>query len=167
PGEMECKVAGSAPLTTSCQRNKCFDERDRSVDVNRTSQGCFRQCPIMARFRKLMIFFYLNPESPSFVEKPEAKETLPGKNVSFSSKVKGSAPLKVKWFRGAKEMQHGRGCEITLKNDVATLVTKSDAGQYRCVATNKHGEIESSADMAVTKKEEVQGIGDIRTKLKK
>lgn len=46
-------------------------------------------------------------------------------------------------------------------------VTKSDAGVYRCVASNKHGEIECSTEMEVSKKEEVEQIGDIRAMLKK
>lgn len=46
-------------------------------------------------------------------------------------------------------------------------VTKSDAGVYRCIASNKHGEIECSTEMEVRKKEEVEQIGDIRAMLKK
>lgn len=46
-------------------------------------------------------------------------------------------------------------------------VTKSDSGLYRCLASNKHGEIECSAEMEVIKKEEVGEIGDIRAILKK
>lgn len=47
-------------------------------------------------------------------------------------------------------------------------VTRSDSGQYRCVASNKHGEIECSCDLHVEEKKETAVLeGDLRAKLKK
>jgi hypothetical protein len=45
---------------------------------------------------------------------------------------------------------------------------RSDSGQYRCVATNKAGEIECSTDLNVDERKDTGGVdGDFRAKLKK
>lgn len=75
--------------------------------------------------------------------------------------------MKGKW----RQITPGGRISVEHKGQDAKLeireLTKSDAGHYRCVATNKHGEIECGAEMEVTKKAEVEELGDIRTRLKK
>uniref|UniRef100_A0A3B5BMA3 Ig-like domain-containing protein n=1 Tax=Stegastes partitus TaxID=144197 RepID=A0A3B5BMA3_9TELE len=67
-----------------------------------------------------------------------------------------------KWCHSFRP-QKGQDAKLEIRE-----VTKSDSGQYRCVASNKHGEIECSADMHVDeKKESAQLEGDLRAKLKK
>lgn len=93
--------------------------------------------------------------------------------ATFIAKVGGDPIPSVKWMKGKwRQLTHGGRISIEQKGREAKLevkeVTKSDSGQYRCVASNKHGEIECSADMHVgDKKVAPQLEGDLRAKLKK
>lgn len=92
--------------------------------------------------------------------------------ATFIAKIGGDPIPSVKWMKGKwRQVTPGGRISIEHKGQDAKLeireVTKSDSGLYRCVASNKHGEIESGAEMEVTKKEEAEGFGDIRTRLKK
>uniref|UniRef100_A0A3Q2VEW6 Uncharacterized protein n=1 Tax=Haplochromis burtoni TaxID=8153 RepID=A0A3Q2VEW6_HAPBU len=81
----------------------------------------------------------------------------------------GGDPIpSVKWMKGKwRQVTHGGRISIEQKGQEAKLeikeVTKSDSGQYRCVASNKHGEIECSTDMHVEEKKDVVMLeGDLR-----
>lgn len=93
--------------------------------------------------------------------------------ATFIAKVGGEPIPSVKWMKGKwRQLTHGGRISIVQKGQESKLeireVTKSDSGQYRCVASNKHGEIECNADMHVDgKKEAPQLEGDLRAKLKK
>lgn len=85
-----------------------------------------------------------SPEPPSFVVPPQSVEALPGSNVTFSAIVKGSAPLKLKWFRGAKELEPSQACRFSLKSTNQVVldllnVSKSHAGEYTCQIINEAG----------------------------
>ncbi|KAL0184770.1 hypothetical protein M9458_020466, partial [Cirrhinus mrigala] len=88
---------------------------------------------------------------------------------TFIAKVGGDPIPNVKWMKGKwRQMTHGGRINIQQKGQEAKLeikeVTKSDSGQYRCVASNKHGEIECSTDLNVDEKKE---SGPEMVKLKK
>ena len=92
--------------------------------------------------------------------------------ATFIAKIGGDPIPSVKWMKGKwRQITPGGRIAMEQKGQEAKLeireVTKSDSGQYRCVASNKHGEIESSADMEVSKLVEGEGLGDFRAKLKK
>uniref|UniRef100_A0A4W5MQW6 Immunoglobulin superfamily member 22 n=1 Tax=Hucho hucho TaxID=62062 RepID=A0A4W5MQW6_9TELE len=97
-----------------------------------------------------------------------------GENLHLSCHVHGSPPMKIQWMKDRKDLKNTSSSKISFADggQEAKLeireVTKSDSGQYRCVATNKNGEIECNTDMHVEEKKEVTGVeGDFRAKLKK
>lgn len=93
--------------------------------------------------------------------------------ATFIAKVGGDPIPSVKWMKGKwRQITHGGRISFEQKGQEAKLeireVTKSDSGQYRCVASNKHGEIECSSDLQVEEKKESALLeGDLRAKLKK
>ncbi|TWW80213.1 Titin [Takifugu flavidus] len=109
------------------------------------------------------LFFIEEPKNVSVPEKGTAK---------FIAKIGGEPIPNVKWMKGKwRQITPGGRISIQHKGQDAKLeiseVTKSDSGTYRCVASNKHGEIECSAEMEVTKKQEVEEFGDVRSMLKR
>lgn len=92
--------------------------------------------------------------------------------ATFIAKIGGDPIPSVKWMKGKwKQITPGGRISIHHKGHDANMeireVTKSDSGVYRCVASNRHGEIECSAEMAVTQREEVEEVGDVRAMLRK
>lgn len=75
--------------------------------------------------------------------------------------------MKGKW----RQMNHGGRFIIQQKGQEAKLeikdVIKTDSGHYRCVASNKFGEIESGMNLEVEEKKEIIVETDFRAKLKK
>uniref|UniRef100_A0A673ARS6 Ig-like domain-containing protein n=1 Tax=Sphaeramia orbicularis TaxID=375764 RepID=A0A673ARS6_9TELE len=104
PGEMECKVAGSAPLTTSWFHNGQEIKSGPNCEISCSDNNCRLSFPSIGLYDSgKYTCKAVNAagssdtsasmsvtEPPSFAETPEKMETLPGKNVSFTAKVRGT-----------------------------------------------------------------------------
>lgn len=87
------------------------------------------------------------------MKKPEPLDVLSGANITFTSIVKGSPPLEVKWFRGSVELVPGPRCNITLQDSVAELelfdVHPLESGDYTCQVSNEAGKISCTTHLFV------------------
>uniref|UniRef100_A0A8C6WTI5 Titin n=1 Tax=Neogobius melanostomus TaxID=47308 RepID=A0A8C6WTI5_9GOBI len=165
---MECLVSGSLPITIqwfkddsevlSGERQKyTFFENVAFLEISDLdSKDCGNYTCIAKNKAGTVqcsaVLFVKEP--PSILENPESLKVLPGSKgtATFIAKVGGDPIPSVKWMKGKwRQLTNGGRISIEQKGEVSKLeireVTKSDSGQYRCVASNKHGEIEASADI--------------------
>uniref|UniRef100_A0A8C0VRM8 Ig-like domain-containing protein n=1 Tax=Cyanistes caeruleus TaxID=156563 RepID=A0A8C0VRM8_CYACU len=113
--------------------------------------SCTLECTFKCTSSLSLLFVCLEP--PSFVKKPEPLDVLSGANITFTSIVKGSPPLEVKWFRGSVELVPGPRCNITLQDSVAELelfdVHPLESGDYTCQVSNEAGKISCTTHLFV------------------
>ncbi|KAG9340901.1 hypothetical protein JZ751_020094, partial [Albula glossodonta] len=157
PAEMDCKVSGSAPfiitwyhdgeeIRSGPNHEISFSDNTCTLKVptlKLTDSGVYKCKAVNTAGSSETSASLVVKEPPSFVSPPQPLEAMPGENVTFSAIVKGSTPLKLKWFRGSKEIISGKGCEIALRGNTATLelfkIDKSHAGEYTCQIINDAG----------------------------
>lgn len=87
------------------------------------------------------------------MKEPEPVEVIPGRNVTFTSVIRGTPPFKVGWFRGARELVRGDRCNIYFEDTVAELelfnIDTSQSGEYTCVVSNNAGQTSSTTHLFV------------------
>uniref|UniRef100_A0A8C3MI17 Uncharacterized protein n=1 Tax=Geospiza parvula TaxID=87175 RepID=A0A8C3MI17_GEOPR len=129
---LECELQGTPPFQISWYKDK-------------------REIRSSKKYKVMSENYIAKP--PSFVKKPEPLDVLSGANITFTSIVKGSPPLEVKWFRGSVELVPGPRCNITLQDSVAELelfdVHPLESGDYTCQVSNEAGKISCTTHLFV------------------
>lgn len=102
------------------------------------------------------IFFLQQPDRimpPTFTKCLKRVDGNIGTDVSMESKVSGSQPMTIGWFKDDQEIQSGAKFQPEFKESSATLrilrLEKADSGVYKCRATNSAGFKETSGTLYV------------------
>lgn len=77
-----------------------------------------------------------------------------GKTVKMESRVSGSQPLTVTWFKDNSEIYGSDKYDVSFQNNLATLSVRdtlsSDSGVYTCTATNEAGQASCRVSLNIT-----------------
>lgn len=77
-----------------------------------------------------------------------------GKTVKMESRVSGSQPLTVTWFKDNSEIYGSDKYDVSFQNNLATLSVRdtlsSDSGVYTCTATNEAGQASCRVALKIT-----------------
>ncbi|XP_029766379.1 titin-like, partial [Terrapene carolina triunguis] len=164
---MDCKISGSLPmsvswfkhddeLTTSAKYTVVFAEGSASLEIKHldtNDSGIYTCRATNAAGSKESSSTLVVKEPPSFVVEPESQEVAPGSTVRLKSSLKGTPPLTIQWFKGARELETGGACYIMTEALASYLelyaVKPSDSGEYTCKVSNVAGSVACSANLFV------------------
>uniref|UniRef100_A0A3B4WQH5 Ig-like domain-containing protein n=1 Tax=Seriola lalandi dorsalis TaxID=1841481 RepID=A0A3B4WQH5_SERLL len=87
--------------------------------------------------------FSLTNRAPKFDVRLEPASVNEGEKLSLKCHVSGSAPLSIQWMKDRRELKSSGNTKITFVGGMACLeissVSKTDAGDYLCKASNAIG----------------------------
>uniref|UniRef100_A0A493TUK4 Ig-like domain-containing protein n=1 Tax=Anas platyrhynchos platyrhynchos TaxID=8840 RepID=A0A493TUK4_ANAPP len=164
---LECKVYGSPPIlvswfhdgqeiTSGDKYQATLTDNTCSLKVNllqESDMGTYLCTATNVAGSDECSAFLSVREPPSFMKKPEPLNVFSGTNITFTSIIKGSPPLEVKWFRGSVELVPGHKCSITLQDSLAELelfdVHPLQSGDYTCQVSNEAGKISCTTHLFV------------------
>lgn len=92
---------------------------------------------------------------PTFTKKPsEHFEETEGTLVNLESRVFGTQPLSISWYKDNKQISSSDNCEMSFIGNEAVLCIKnsqtSDSGTYTCSASNEAGTTSFNVVMSIT-----------------
>ena len=92
---------------------------------------------------------FLTADISEFSEHPQNQTVLEGLNVAFSCNASGNPTPKFSWTKNGSPINTTDNARISLsagnKQLNITNVNRVDSGEYRCVADNSVGAVNSSA----------------------
>ena len=102
----------------------------------------------MYQLRKQMFKPFVRLETclftaPSFIQSIQHMTTEEGENVIVSCNASGTSPLMVSWIKVGGDERFD-GIELVLTN-----INRSEAGEYRCEASNECGNASETATIEV------------------
>ncbi|XP_026501926.1 titin-like [Terrapene carolina triunguis] len=164
---LDCKVSGSPPISVSWfhdgheitsgdKYQTTLSDNTCSLKVNtlkESDMGTYSCTATNVAGSDECSAYLTVREPPSFVKKPDPLQVLSGANITFTSILKGTSPLDVKWFKGSVELVPGHRCNISLENAVAQLelfdVQPLQSGDYTCLVTNEAGKVSCTTQLFV------------------
>lgn len=83
-------------------------------------------------------------------------EVVEGQETKLVCKIKGKPEPTIEWFKDDKPLKTDRRVKVDYDGETSTLIIKGtvldDEALYKCVATNKFGEVSTSAELLVEEK---------------
>lgn len=99
-------------------------------------------------------FLILEPKKPPVFDQHLIPVTASeGEFVQLSCHVWGSEPIRIQWLKAGREIKPSDRCSFSFANGTAVLelkdVTKADAGDYVCKASNVAGSDTSKSKVTI------------------
>lgn len=83
------------------------------------------------------------PEAPTVVEKQQNQQRAAGEDVTFQALLSGNPRPRVIWFKDGQRLMPSQRCDISVLDNIATLVLRSvsahDSGYYTLYSENPKG----------------------------